>query len=170
MDRQVVVRAEELTVEHFAPYGQAVLMPDGLAPKRGQDWDCWDNLARFGSAAQRVGCVWTRPTNRPITHMERHLAEVLAPVTAPVIQAMALPDDLADPHAQPDAHTVRAFIIRPGQCIVMADGAWHWAAIPWQETAFYYFIFQPSLEPFGLTSDPWVPFRHGESIRIEVCI
>ncbi len=168
MGQEHIIEAEELTVERFAPYGQAILMPEGPAPKVGAEWDCWTRLGQFGSAEQWVGLVRTRPASRPITHMECHLAELLIPVTGPVIQAMAEAGDGSTRGAQPEAGTVRAFIVRPGQAIIMAPGAWHWAALPVDGETLYYFVTQSDPQGAGRERDPWVPFRGGDMVRIEV--
>jgi len=169
MGRQYVVEAEELTVEGFAPYGQAILVAETAAPKVGDDWDCWLGLGHFGTGEQSVGFVRTRPTGKPIVHMERHLGEFLVPVASPVVQAMAVPGDLHSRNEKPDAATVRAFIIRPGQAIVMAVGAWHWAALPLRdEEVLYYFIAQPTPPGPGQVEVEWVPFRNGDTVCLQL--
>ncbi|HBY93138.1 MAG TPA: hypothetical protein DEP84_04095 [Chloroflexi bacterium] len=169
MSQQHAVTAEELTVEGFAPYGQAVLVPEIPAPKTGEDWDCWFGLGSLSESRAAVGIVLTRPTNRLITTMEREpTTEFLLPISGLVIQAVAVPGDLTDHGQQPDASTVRAFIIRPGQAIIMAPGTWHWAALPLDRETLYYFVTEPHpLEP-GREASPWVPFKNGDTVRVVI--
>jgi ureidoglycolate lyase len=167
MGQERVVTPEELTVEAFAPYGQAVLVPRTPAPKTGEDWDCWFGLGSFGECNPVVGIVITRPMDGVVTAMERETkVEFLLPITGPVVQAVALPGDLSDHTQQPDAATVRAFILRPGQAILMAPGTWHWAALPLRTETLYYFVGEPHPPEPGRELSPWVPFYGGDSVRV----
>lgn len=168
MSRQHEITPEPLTPESFAPYGQAILVPAGPAPKQGKDWDCWFGLGELGEMGPVVGFVKTRPTDELITTMERETkTEFLLPITGPVVQAVAVPGDLSDHSEQPDAGTVRAFRIEPGQAIIMAPGTWHWAALPaGDEEVHYYFIGEPHPPEPGREASPWVPFEQDETVHI----
>lgn len=170
MGNERIVIPEELTAERFAPYGQAILFPDNPAPKRGEDWDCWLPLGRLSEGTHAVGIVTTRPTDGQITTMEREpKTEFLLPINGAVVQAVALPGDLTDHTQQPDAATVKAFIIKPGQAIIMAPGTWHWAALPLeQREVLYYFVTEPHAPEPGRESSPWVPFQYADTIRVSI--
>ncbi len=169
MGREYVLKPEELSSEAFAPYGQAVLVPQTPAPKTGDDWNCWFGLGCFGECEPVVGIVVTRPTDGLIAAMERETkVEFLLPITGPVVQSVALPGDLSDHTQQPDAATVRAFIVRPGQAILMAPGTWHWAAMPLGEETLYYFITQPHPPEPGRELSPWVPFQENNTVRVQI--
>lgn len=165
-ERQVV--AEELTVEGFSPYGQAILAPTTPAPKTGVDWDCWFGMGRFGVCDPVVGMVLTRPTDGRVCAMEREdKVECLIPISGAVIQTVAVPGDLQDHTQQPDARTVRAFIVRPGQCIIMSPGTWHWASLPLEQSqVLYYFVTTPHPPEPGREASPWVPFIGDETVRV----
>jgi ureidoglycolate lyase len=161
------VASEELTIDGFAPYGQAILLPEDPAPKQGEDWDCWFPLGTVSEGRTAVGIVTTRPTDGLITAMEREpKMEFLLPTSGAVIQAVALPGDLSDHTQQPDATTVKAFIIKPGQVIIMGPGTWHWAALPLKEETLYYFATEPHPPEPGREASPWVPFLNGDTVRI----
>ncbi len=168
MRHEYTVTAQELTVEAFAPYGQAILPPTTPAPKTGEDWDCWFGMGSFGTCNPVVGMVLTRPTDGTVSSMEREdKVEFLIPITGPVIQTVALPGDLSDHTQQPDAQTVRAFIIRPGQCIIMSPGTWHWAAMPLEkEQVLYYFVGTPHPPEPGREASPWVPFYRNDTVQV----
>jgi ureidoglycolate lyase len=170
MGKVYTVTPEELTAEGFAPYGQVVLPPEPPAPKFGDDWDCWFGLADLGHMRPSVGIVRTRPSRSAITTMEREpKPEFLLPISGPVVQAVALPGDLSDHTQQPDAATVRAFIIRPGQAIAMAPGTWHWAALPLhEEEVLYYFLTEAHPPEPGREESPWVPFQNGDIVRLNL--
>jgi len=167
MGKQYVVNPEPLTGAAFAPYGIAIVAVQPPAPKTGVDWDCWFPLAALSAGQPSVGLVVTRPTQAPITAMEREpVTEMVIPVERAIVQLVALPGDLRDYTQQPDAATVRAFVVRPGQGIVMAPGTWHWAALPLEEPATYYFATEPHPPEPGREDSPWVPFGHGDTVRL----
>ena len=167
MKRDYVIVPEELSFSGFAPYGNAVMLPDKQATKRGEDWDCWFEIAHFGICQPSVGIVVTRPTDGIIYTMEREpKPEFLLPISGPVVQAVALPGDLTNYNEEPGAATVRAFIIRPGQAILMAPGTWHWAAMPLVDETFYYFITEPHPPEPGRGDSPWIPFQRGDTVRV----
>jgi ureidoglycolate lyase len=168
MGTRYIVRPEELTPDSFAPYGRAILPPDYPATKRSGEWDCWVQLENLGPGAAGVGIVITRPSDGWVTSMEAHdRREFLLPISGPVIQAVALPASFGQPAAQPDAASVRAFIIRPGQSIVMEAGTWHWAAIPWENEVLYYFLVDINTRSPGTDDNPWIPFLDGNSVLIQ---
>lgn len=170
MGKEYVVAAEELTEENIAPYGRAISVPVNQSPRTGPDWDCWFGLGEMSLGKGQVGIVTTRPAGGLVAKMERHpTTEFLLPITGPVIQALGLPGNFYDHTEDPDASQVRAFIIYPGQAIIMAPATWHWAAIPLHdEEVLYYFMAQPhELEP-GRGPDLMLPFSNGDSVRVLV--
>jgi ureidoglycolate lyase len=167
MRQEYKIEPEDLSIEGFAPYGQAVLAPQTPAPKRGEDWDCWFPLATFSEGKMAAGIVITRPTNAEIRAMEREpTTEFLLPISGPIIQTVALPGDLSDHTEQPNGATVKAFIVRPGQAIVMAPGTWHWAALPLKGETLYYFITEPHPPEPGREASPWIPFLNGDTVQL----
>jgi ureidoglycolate lyase len=168
MGYEHIVIAEELSVGAFAPYGQAILQPTTPAPITGTDWECWVALGELGEGNPSVGIVVTRPVDNVVKAMEREpKTEFLIPITGPVIQTVALPGDLADHSQQPLAETVRAFVVRPGQAVVMAAGTWHSAALPLAGETMYYFMTEPHPPEPGREASPWVSFARGDTIRIQ---
>lgn len=169
MTREHRITPEELTPEAFAAYGTAIVMPPTPASVSGTDWEAWLGLGSFGECNPGVGMVLTRPTDGKIFAMEREpKVEFVLPITGPIVQAVALPGDLSDHTQQPTASTVRAFIIRPGQAVLMAPGTWHWAALPLAGETLYYFITQPHPPEPGRESGSWVPFWGDDSILVEL--
>lgn len=168
MGKEFTVVAEELTVAGMAAYGQAILPPVGAAPRSGMNWDCWFGVGTLSRAQPLVGIVKTRPAGGLVPMMERHpTTEFLIPISGPVIQPLGLPGNFDDHTEDPDPTTVRAFIVRPGQALVMAPATWHWAAIPLHdEEVLYYFITEPhELEP-GRGPDLMLPFKNGDTVRV----
>ena len=167
---EVIVRAQRLTPEAFAPYGKVVLRPTTPAPKTGSDWDCWFGVGLLPGSNLQLGQVITRPTDYRVTTMEREpTEEFLLPITGPVVQTVARPGNLSDPTEEPDASMVVAFRIEPGEAIIMSPGTWHWAAMPVHGETFYYFATVPHPpEPGRDPTSPWVPFRDRAIVRVEL--
>src|SRR5690554_3924023 len=103
------IKVEMLTPEAFAPYGRVIDIPKDPAPFGGEGWSCWFPLGTMENI-NSVGIGFTETLRREfvIEKMERHETkeEILMPLADPIIQPMALPQDLDDPDAQPDPHTV----------------------------------------------------------------
>lgn len=97
--------------------------------------------------------------------MERHVAtfEVIYPHDAPIVQPVALPRDLNDLHEKPLARRVEAFVVEPGQALVMSNGTWHSPAYPLRETTSYTFVVRENEES---VAPVWVPFENAENVRV----
>ncbi len=167
VSKQYIVQIEPLTVENFAAYGEAILVPATPAPKVGDDWDCWFGVGILSCTNPKLGIVITRPASGRIEVMEREATvEFLLPVTGAVIQAVGLPGDMSVFCQNPEAHTVRAFRVEPGQAILMAPGTWHCAAIPVEgETLYYFSTEEHPLEPRG---PAWLPFANGDVVQVQL--
>jgi ureidoglycolate lyase len=163
-----IVTPQELTLEGFAPFGEAILIPKTASSSFGKAWECWFPLGDLGDQIGSVGMVITSPTDGLIESMEREpTKEFLVPLRDPIVQAVAPPGDVEDPNEQPDPESVRAFIIRPGQAIIMSPGTWHWAAMPLSnEPATYLFVGEDHPPLPGRESSPWVPYLNNYKARV----
>lgn len=167
MDNVIKLKAEPLTDEGFTPYGKAILLPANPAPKKGDNWDCWFGFGSLAGEDSTIGIVLTRSSKGLIEHMEAHLhPEFLIPITGPIIQAVALPKENGIPGERPDINTVKAFIIEPGQSIIMGKGVWHYAAIPLNEKVWYYFLGNEIWDGPGTAEEPWIPFLENKKLEI----
>ncbi len=161
---------EPLTVEGFAPFGKAILRPvqDESMTKAGSHWECWFGVEDLTPGKGTLGIVTTRWTDEAINVMEAHSArELLMPLDKPIIQAVAPPADMDDIHAKPDLSTVRAFILEPGQAIMMEVGTWHYAAIACEGEAIYYFIANRESTDPGGTPNRWIEFGNDQAFVIQ---
>ncbi len=169
MHRSINVIPQRISDHWVEPYGSYIRLPLEAANKTGNNWNCWAWLTHMGSMKPAVGMVTTAPCFDPIDKMEREpKAELLIPITGAVIQTVALPGDLSDHSEQPDATTVRAFVIEPGEAILMAPGTWHWAALPVEDReVLYYFVGEPHGPEPGRSNDPWIPFKDDCVIELQ---
>ena len=122
---------EELSVEGFKPFGVAIMEPGDPAGREGDNWKCWVGVEDLSPGNSSLGIVTVSWNGAPVDEMEAHgHRELLMPLKDPIIQAVAIPADMEDINAQPDVKDIKAFIVRPGQSIMMEVGTWHCAAVP----------------------------------------
>jgi len=152
-----------LSKNNFSEYGTAILKQKGKAPKYGKDWDCWFALGKMGNIDASVGVVQTRLSDEKIDAMEAHgKPEFLVPIDGPIIQPVAV----LNKAEKPDARKVEAFIIYPGQSIVMKENIWHCAAIPLLSDSWYYFVGNSAWDGPGTSEKPWITFKDDMKIKI----
>ncbi|NIV38491.1 MAG: hypothetical protein GWN58_56470, partial [Anaerolineae bacterium] len=116
-----------------------------------------------------VGIVRTDPRPLLIEALERHLdrEEWVYVLNQSMIQVVALSMPAA-PH-QPSAESVKAFLLEPGQGVIMDRGVWHSAGLPVGDQSVYYgFVLGRSRSDTGAEGNPWVPFAGHERVVLEV--
>ena len=159
----IEIKAKDLNETNFNKFGTAILKPTDSAPKIGKNWDCWIALGKMGKIDATVGMVETRLTDENIDSMEAHgKPEFLVPIDGPIIQPVAV----LNKTEKPDARKVEAFIIYPGQSIVMRENIWHCAAIPLSSDSWYYFVGNSIWDGPGTSEKPWITFKDDMKIKI----
>lgn len=137
------VKAKKLTAESFSKFGKVVEIPGTLDETKTVNY--WGTLATFKVEGEsEVGvCLVKKNLNR-LDSMERHVKtpEVLVPIDGDFVLPVALSKDLEDPDERPNAENVEAFYVNDKQCLVMAEGVWHWAPFPVGEQASFFVIFK----------------------------
>jgi ureidoglycolate lyase len=161
---------EPLTEEGFAPFGKAILRPkqDESLTKTGTHWECWFGEEDLTPGKNTLGIVTTRWTNEAINVMEAHSTrELLIPLDKPIIQAVAPLADMDDINTKPDLNSVRAFILEPGQSIMMEIGTWHYAAMPYDGESIYYFVTNRESTDPGGTPNRWIEFENDQAFILQ---
>jgi len=157
------IKPKELSEENFKKYGTAIFKPKEKPPKLGSNWDCWIGIGKLGNIDGTVGIVETRISNELIDSMEAHgKPELLIPIDKPIIQPVAALNGTD----KPDAENVQAFIIYPGQSIVLKEFTWHCAAIPLESDSWYYFVGNSIWDGPGTSESPWITFKNDLKIKI----
>jgi ureidoglycolate lyase len=163
---------QDLTDLAFKPFGQIVRMTSETHLPGGHYWDTWVTWPRIDPPLDSFGTVVARRPESPIVLMEAHTCqELLAPITGAIVQPLALGADMNDPDAGPPLDSIVAFVIKPGEAILIDAGIWHAPALPYdQSETTYQFVFpRQTLSP-GPTPHRMIPFSdgHGFSVSLPV--
>jgi ureidoglycolate lyase len=170
MRKTLSIPLEPLSPQAFSPFGQVLMpLPGQPADTSGAGWQCWYPLARMAQGIDwQIGLVRTEPRPIVLDALERHLArpEWVLALDKPLIQTVALsgPQEAG----APDASTSKAFLIQPGQGVLLAAGVWHGVGLPaGKETTQYGFVLaaQP---PDPHENSGWVSFSGNVTVKISV--
>jgi len=160
----IKVKAKKLTAESFSKFGKVVEIPRTLDETKTVNY--WGTLATFKVEGQsEVGvCIVKKNSNR-MDSMERHVKtpEVLVPIEGDFVLPVALSKDLEDPDERPSAENVEAFYVNDKQCLVMAEGVWHWAPFPAWEQASFFVIFKKETSKSDMAISK---FKEGKEIIV----
>jgi ureidoglycolate hydrolase len=163
----IICALQSLTAGAFEPFGRAVSQPAGNPTSRGEGFDCWFNVAELTGQNLKLGQVVAHRGDGTVTTMERHPdIEFLVPITGPMIQVVAPGRDLADATEQPRADEAIAFVLEPGEAVVVAPGVWHSAAMPVAEETLYMFAGLPHAPEPGREASPWIRFRDDRVVAV----
>ncbi len=169
MGKKRVVFARPLTESAIGVFGRAVRRETGAPPNvSGAGWSCWFPLGELhGSASLEIGLVQTEPRSLLVEAMERHpdREEWVYAIDQAFIQVVSLsqPDD----NRRPDPDRARAFVLQPGEGIVMARGTWHAPGLPATDRATLYgFALSKPMPGSVPETEGWVDFRGGVNIRV----
>ena len=142
----MTIKAVPATAENFKPFGRYFKIKQGDGRTGTGDWHAWmspepliDDVANFG-----ITEVGGMPL--VVDTMESHprTQEGLIPGNKPMVLAVANTDPAAG-GAKPE--DIRAFIVSPGEAVVIDRGIWHDACrCAGDGRCFYYFIAH-SLDP-----------------------
>ena len=140
------VKAIHATPENFKDFGVVTRLTDNDC-FQGEGWKCWmtddvcmDQPAHFG-----MTYVKTYPPYE-VASMELHTKTkelMVCGEDRPIVVALANTDPSGHAHAE----DVRAFIIEPGEILVINKGIWHDACRALDAPTFYYFLSLETDEP-----------------------
>jgi len=131
----MILIARRATPANVAKYGGFAGPPAGAPTSAGTGYKFWSDIAHYhvdGETEIGLCTVFERP-GEPVGAMERHLRtpEILVPIDAPFV----VPVMTDGPAAVPEA-----FLVNPGEAIVINGGVWHGACLPVRRQQSTYFV------------------------------
>lgn len=152
------VRARPVTAENFARYGRVYDLADDADPNviwtQGDGWaDGFTGLPLIDGSGH-LGMTRGGSAPWPCTAMERHpeTEEALFCAGEPIVLAVAAASEADAPHRD----DIEAFVIAPGQVVVMHRNVWHDACRGATRPTPYYWM-----AICGLGESPWIPVAGG---------
>lgn len=133
------IKALNVSKENFEKYGKLVSVPKHKPTSEDATYKFWSNLADYSiDGNTEIGlCTVYRQNESIITGVERHLEtpEILIPIDAPFILPLLMEGKSEE--------NMMAFKVDVGEAVVIDNGVWHGACLPFgKETASYFVIFR----------------------------
>lgn len=154
----MILQAQPLTAAGFAAFGRVHDLRGradvGIATANGDGWRESYTLAPLIDGQGHLGMTQGPSAPWDCWQMERHprTEEALFCAGSPIVLAVAP----AGKAPAPQADTLQAFILQPGQVAVMSRGVWHDACRGLNGPALYHWM-----AICGLGPDPWVAVQGG---------
>jgi ureidoglycolate lyase len=131
------IKSKHIDENNFKSYGKIVKDPARIAPtSQASDYKFWSDIANYNIEGNtEIGiCVVYKQAKNKISAIERHLQtpEILIPIDGPVVLPV-LNDEKHDDE-------VEAFLVSPGEAVVINKGVWHGACIPIGKNQSSYFV------------------------------
>lgn len=154
----ITIKAKPLTVEGFAPYGKAIIIPDDNNPERPTDrFNFWPKLSllKCDSGVFQVGVstFFRRPFRT--MNLEKHYKteEFMSPLVGSFVLLFCKTKDMK-PGSEPDYDNAEAFIVHPNQCVVVNKEVWHWSPMPFKDNSTMLCIFAEDTHKGDLEIQP----------------
>ncbi len=159
----MILQAQPLTPSGFAPFGRVLDLRGeadfGIATVSGEGWRDSYTLAPLIDGQGHLGMTLGPSAPWECRQMERHprTEEALFCAGAPIVLAVAPPGEAP----APQAGSLQAFVLQPGQVAVMSRGVWHDACRGLAGPTPYHWM-----AICGLGPDPWVAVEGGP-VRVQ---
>jgi ureidoglycolate hydrolase len=165
------IKVQELTEGNFKKFGKAILVPENTKPDMtGESWECWYPISKL---IQNIdfyfGIVLSQPGSLTVEYLERHLdrPEYVIALDNPVIQVVGLTSTVET--QAPDSRQTQAFLIEPGQSVMINPGVWHSASLAIGNVASkYMFLLGAPTNGSKQYDSGLVKFLNGETIVIKI--
>jgi ureidoglycolate lyase len=188
--RSVVIRAEPLTPDGFAPFGDVmaprasapitnrtlidkgfVRIADKVSDARYPDFDVldyWTPIAEISRDTMRFGYLRPRRRALRLSWFERHVlgTQSFIPLGGKRSLFVVAPrGDNADPAALPDLGAVRGFLLDGDAGVTIHPGTWHWTPFPLEDGADFIILVRDRAGPDDLN---FVDLEARLGARVEV--
>ncbi|MDW9476471.1 hypothetical protein CN198_30415 [Sinorhizobium meliloti] len=150
--------ARPVTAENFARYGRVYDLAGDADPgviwTQGDGWNDGFTRTPLIDGSGHLGMTRGGSAPWPCTAMERHpqTEEALFCAAEPIVLAVAPASESDAPHRD----EIEAFVIAPGQVVVMHRNVWHDACRGATRSTPYYWM-----AVCGLGESPWIPVMGG---------
>jgi ureidoglycolate hydrolase len=132
----MTLKAEHITSNNFSRFGRIVVTPAMSPTSQAADYKFWSDIADYTIEGEtEIGiCTVYRQPKAQVNGMERHMRtpEILIPTDAPFVLPLLL-------DGSPEDET-RAFIVNPGEAVVINSAVWHGACLPKETGQSSYFV------------------------------
>lgn len=133
-----------LTRESFAPFGRYYNLND-LPQRVGDDFRCSITDEQIIDEPMSFGFTYCQPGSFKSVSMERHFSTEEAQFCGdgPTVLAVAN----TDPEVAPNEKDVVAFVMQPGDVVVLKKAIWHDANHAFDKPTLYYFLAKATDDP-----------------------
>jgi len=130
---------------------------------KGRNYKFWVGIAQFPAEPLVMGAVVTDWDEKPVERLEAHTHfELMIPVKTPVVIIVSEPSDVNDASAKPKAEKAKAFLIKPGEGILIEAGTWHYVPMPLEGEGFCFFMLNPNVKGIGHTNVHMKKFENSD--------
>lgn len=140
----ITIKAVPITKENFTPFGKYYNLKtyDVLETS---DFRCWVTPEIVVNAPMNLGITICNPGDFDSISMERHLLTEEPQFCGDGLMVLTVAN--SDPWFAPRAEDVRAFIMGPGDLVVLAKGIFHDANHAVEKRTQYYFLAENADDP-----------------------
>lgn len=125
------IRAEELSLEAFEPFGGVITLPSQDPHATGPGWRWWPEtvLLEGDGRPWGIGYLDLEPTDARFDWAERHLRtkEAILATSADLLVYVGPPEHPEEPERLPGLDRFRAFRVPAGMGVVLDRAVWHGA-------------------------------------------
>ena len=130
----MIITSQQITVDNFDKYGKTVLLPSIKPTSENETYKFWSDIANYHiDGKTEIGlCTVYKQEKEVIKSLEKHndTPEILIPIDAPFILPLQLEGK----------EDLEAFVVNPGEAVVIEKGIWHGPCIPRHAPECTYFV------------------------------
>lgn len=132
----MTINVEPINENNFTTYGSVVILPEKEPTSQSNTYKFWSDISDYYIEGDtEIGlCTVYRQDEDSISGMERHLRtpEILIPIDAPFILPLLQEGHYVD--------KMKAYLVKPGEAVVINKGVWHGACLPAGKNEATYFV------------------------------
>lgn len=140
------IQANHLSKENFTPFGRYYKIIDGTPRTGTGNWEAWSTSEPLINDVANFGITEVAGLPYIVDSMESHkrTEEAIIPGNKAIVVALAT-TNMDSKGANPA--DIQAFIIKPGEAVVIKKGIWHDACRCADGNSCFYYFLAHSLDP-----------------------